>query len=310
MSASELEAGAHRRSKDIQTVDGVQLEALWEQTTGERTATTHPLTMQVNKGVNSSLDTMTLSQGSTFSETIALNPVVYRLLAGGHGEGAERTETLAERFVLSSGQPGFEKVSVDRHALVQRIELERPVEMARAHRLLALERLKPATLRLPVSKRTALFVERWKVEDIDSRIDATVRAVPSRALLLMAGRDQVALWLGREKLTADSRLLQPDLAGSILRPVASAVAVSPVVTAKAQAQEVDLYLSISHRSGSERVLLVDLTQFRKAVQMLEAEEDRSSAIAALGEMVSRSAVLGLKSRADRDRQTTPSVIAA
>ncbi len=293
MSAVQMPAtGPGRQHKDAES-EHSQIDGLWEQVGVEdQPAVTKPLTVRFE--VAQSADTMTILSGTTFKEAFVLTPLIYRLLAGGHGEEGERSPTLAQRFTVISGKPGTERISTDRAVLAALVSKNRPVEMERAGRLLDRERLHPATLRLGVGKRAVLFADRWATEKFDRRLDAAVSRASSRTVLLMTGRDHVALWIRQGDLVeGTSRILEPDLAAAILKPPAPvATRPHPMLARPAGHQDSDIIRTIGHGSGPERVLLIDLGHFRKVVSGMPTEVHRDAALAALDEMVSRSVLIG------------------
>ncbi len=270
-----------------------QLEGVWEPIGGgAQPPVTKPLTVRFEAATIPSRDTLTVLQGSTWQEAIVLTPLTYRLLAGGQGEDEARPSALNERFVIVS-DAGGERISTDRVALAAFVAQTRPAEMDRAARLHDRERLHLPTARLALSKRLRLFADRWTAEDLDLRVDAAVSRAPSRTVLLMTGRDHVALWVRPADLAGVARILEPDLAAAILRPAGAAAAQPhPMIQPSASPLEADLFGAVGHGSGPERVLLIDLKYFRKSIVGMPTDAQRDAALVALENMVSRSAVVG------------------
>ena len=295
MSPEKLRAEV-RRGSSVSPVQAVELEAVWETAEEGAAASSRTITVRLDDASQAgSDDTMVLTQGSSFRETIILDPSTYRLLAGGRSEDGKNAQVPTDCFIITSGKPGVGQVSTERGALLAHVESERPLQVARARRLLDLERSEPATLRLAAAERVALFAARWKAEALEARINDAVAYAPSRAMLLMAQRDHVALRLRREDLEG-SRLLHPELAEAILLPKSAPAAAHPLVASAPDCQGVDPYRSSTHGSGPERMLLLDLSRFRKAVQTLASEDEQNAAVTTLAEMVGRSALLTQEQR--------------
>lgn len=293
--------GTEIRNRSREAASGVQseLDAVWEPTDGGA-ATIQVVSAQVMRAAAGTSDTLAISHGQAFRETLILTPPVYRLLAGGHPDEGERTGALAQRFTINPGGAGSDAVSTAREALASLVAVERPQEMARARRLVALEHNQPKTLRLPLHKRIALFEQRWSAEAINARIDAAVSIVASRTILLMTGRDQVALWV-RKDLAEDCRLLTPALSTAVLNAPARQVGFDPLITLM-QVENDGSPFSRSHGRGQERELLVDLTRFRKAVAAMEAEADRNAALLALEDIAARSGMIARQRQVRRQDQ--------
>ncbi len=299
MSSVELTAiETRRRTREGGETDRNEIEAFWASTADDgagAAAASKMVTVRLDPGAAGARDALTFSHDPSWRETILLTPAVYRLLAGGQLDDADGAATPRERFILGADGPTSETVSASREAVAQIVGQERPRDMIRARRLFDLERLKPASLRLPVERRVALFAERWVAEDIKGRIDAAVAGVSSRAMLLMTGRDQVALWIRPGDLVQNaSRFLQADLAPSILLPKATP-------RKEPSTAEHDAYAAVGHGTGPERVLLVDLARFRKTVCLMDRDEDRDIALEALRDMTLRDAVIAQERRGPRAR---------
>ncbi len=291
MSPEEIQAAELRRqAREVIEPEQLDLEATWENAAGEAEACVgRPITVRIEEGEAALQDALLVAQGSTFQERIALTPAVYRLLAGGRDDSSL---SPADHFVIDPGKPGFDKVTTARAPLAARIARERPGEMARARRLLERERSKPATLRLPVDRRIALFVDGWTAEDVDLRVDAAVANVRSRAMLLMARRDQVALRVREGDLAEDGlQMLAPSLAAAVLKPHHLPRRIDPTIVGAATRRKPTFFQSVSHGSGCDRLLLLDLARFRKVLCGLPDEESRADGLNALHTIVARSQML-------------------
>ena len=291
MSPEDIQAAELRRqAREVTGPEQHGLEAAWEDAAGGGgPGDSRPVTVRIEDGGPDTGDALVVAQGSTFQERILLTPAVYRLLAGGRDDPSP---ALADRFVIAPGKPGFEKVTTARTPMAARVAQDRPVEMARAHRLVDRERSKPATLRLSVERRLALFVEGWTAEDVDLRVDAAVANVQSRAMLLMARRDQVALRVREDDVIEGGLpLLEPNLAVAILKPHPAAGRVDPTIPGAATRRKPTFFQTVTHGSGLDRLLLLDLARVRKVLCALPTEEARTGVLHALGMMVDRSRAL-------------------
>lgn len=163
--------------------------------------------------------------------------------------------------------------------------------MGRARRLVALEQRPPAS-HLSGPDRIALFQEKWTADTVNLRLDSIVSKVSSRAVMLLTGRDHVALWVRKEDLTAGpDRVLGSPLAAAIVRPE-STRARHDILVPGSSAAAGDAYLKNSFGSGPERTLILDVAQVRKIVAVMPLEETREAALLLFERLVDRSAALG------------------
>ena len=295
MSAEELAATEVRRlARNAELMAALTLDSLWEPLGSDSPVpTTKALTVQVYAGVPGSPDILRLDEGTTFHETILLGLPVYRLLAGG-GDGGG-----SERFVVKPGGNGYDRVSVDRAELAAIMMRERPDDMVRAARLVALEQRSPVSQ--SATERVAHFEARWIAETVNTRIDAIVAKLSSRAVMLLAGRDHAALWVRKEDLmVGPGRILASPFAAAIVRPETHQARFDVLVPGSGAAGA-DAYLKNSFGSGPERSLILDVAQVRKTVAAMDSEEARGAALAFFEGLVDRSAAIG---RERRSRRTT------
>ncbi|WP_158806754.1 hypothetical protein [Beijerinckia sp. L45] len=288
MSADELAATEVRRlSREADRTATVTLGALWEPASGDAAAVTKEVTVQIDAGTPGTPDILRIDQGPSFHESIILTLSVYRLIAGGtDAEG----DPQSERFVVNPGGAGHNKVSVDRAELGAVLARNRPIEMARSRRLVALEQRAPA-LHFSPADRLAHFEEKWVAETVNVRIDGIVSKVASRAVMLLTGRDHVALWVRKDDLTVGpGRILGSVLAVAIVRPdkVRSR---HDVLVPGSLVVASDAYLKNSFGEGPERTLILDVAQIRKIVATIAREEGREAALALFERLVDRSAAI-------------------
>ena len=288
MSADELAATEVRRLfREAERAAVATLDALWEQSSGGNTvAMTKAVTVQVDAGAAGAPDILRIDQGATFHESIVLGLSVYRTIAGGSAGGA-----LSERFVITPGSLGRDKVSVDRAALAAIMRRKRPVEMARSCRLVAVEQ-HPHASRFSAAERIAQFEEKWVAETVNLQIDAVLAMVPSRAVMLLTGRDQVALWVRMEDVAiGPDRLLGSAFAAAIVRPGAPRTR-HDVSVPESDVAAGNSYHRNSFGSGPERTLILDVAQIRKMIGGMARQEAREAALSHFARVIARSAVVG------------------
>lgn len=164
------------------------------------------------------------------------------------------------------------------------------MEMARSYRLVALER-RPPTIHLPIAERIALFEDRSIAEGVNLRIDAIALKVASRAVMLLTGRDHVALWVRKDDLlVGPDRIMGSPLAAAIVRPEGGGSRQHVLVPGSAAAAG-DAFIKNSFGSGAERSLILDLAQIRKIIAAT-SEEARETALMLFEKLVDRSAAIG------------------
>jgi hypothetical protein len=305
MSADELAATEVRRLlREAERTAVLTLDALWEQSSGGKTVeVTRPVTVQVDAGAPGAPDILRIDQGTTFHESIVLAPPVYRAIAGGDAGDAP-----SRRFVVNPGSLGHDKVSVDRVALAEIVFRKRPLEMARSRRLVALEQHLP-TSHFSVAERIAHFEEKWIAEIVNLQIDAVLASVPSRAVMVLTGRDQVALWVRREDVSiGPNRILGSAFAAAIVRPGATRTR-DDVLVPKSGVAAGDSYLRNSFGSGPERTLILDVAQIRKMIVGMAQQETRDAALTLFERLIDRSAVVG-RERATRGKPSVLRIYAA
>jgi hypothetical protein len=305
MSADELAATEVRRLvREAERTAVVTLDALWEPSSGGATAkVTKAVTVQVDAGAPGAPDILRIDQGATFHESIVLGPRVYSAIAGGG-----TADTPSERFVINPGILGHDKVSVDRAALAEILLRKRPLEMARSLRLLALEQRPPAS-RFSAAERIAHFEEKWIAETVNLRIDAVLAKVPSRAVMLLTGRDQVALWVREEDMSiGPDRIPGSAFATAIVRPDTRRTRHDVLVPASGVAAG-NSYVRNSFGSGPERTLILDVAQIRKMIIGMAQQEAREAALTLFERVIARSAVLG-RERVTRGKMSTLRINAA
>ena len=288
MSPDELAATeVRRRSREAERGDGLTLDGLWEPASGDA-AVTKAVTIRVETGTPGTPDILRIDQGTAFHESVLLSPPAYRLIAGGiEADGAVSND----RYTVLPGGPGSDTVSLGRAELAAIVAGERPVEMARSRRLVALEQRPPA-IHLPVAERIAQFAEKWTAEIVNARVDAVVSKVASRAVMLLTGRDHVALWVRRDDLiVGPDRILGSSLAAAIVRPD-GARSRPTVLVPGSNAATGDAFLKNSFGSGPERTLILDVAQIRKLVAAMQSEDAREAAVLLFDRLVHRSAAIG------------------
>jgi hypothetical protein len=293
MSADELVATETRRlSREADQGNLTGIESLWEPAAGSSIPpATKTVTVRVDTAPNGSHDILRVSHDSGFHESVILTATNLRALAGGDSPGP-----APDRFIVKPSTPSQGAVSVDLATLAEIIGRARPLEMARVRRMLAAERIDPAQNRLPVEARIQHFAARWQAEAIALRINKAIATVSSRAILLLAGRDHVALWVRKEDLAVGpGRLLGSALAPAIVR--------SGGIETKAVGS-VDHYIENSYGSGPERSLVLDVARLRKVIGALAQDSERDAAFAILDHLIKRSGAI----RRERATRGKPAVL--
>ena len=276
---------AGRRGLDV-------LDALWEPMAGA--ATTREVTIRIDPAVApQTAATLKVSQGSTFHETILLVPAAYRLIAGGAADSATM-KPMPARFVVSTGAAGYDTVSVDRAALAAIVARHRSIEMARARRLVGAEKPGASPSREALDRQILVFEAHWTAETISARIDAAVTRNASRVMLLMAGKDHVALWVRKDDLgSGPGRILGSPLAAAIVRPERR----KPQRELPPAFERSAVYLGNTFGAGPERRLVLDVGRLRKMIPRLPKAE-QEQALGLFDRLLDRCAAIG-KDRATR-----------
>jgi hypothetical protein len=301
MSSEELAATeAKRRSRETETVNLATLPARWEPASGDAgSTTTKSVAVKVDPTPGPE-DVLRFSEGSAFQESIILNSDVYRVLAGGAIERAGGAGE-ADRFVIHAGAAGYDRVCVDRGMLAALVASERPVEMARARRLVAMERRTRATTPSSDEEKIAAFARLWEADKLRAAVDTALAKVPSRTMLLLVGKDQVALWVRKEELVVGPEgVLASPLAEALVRPPVLALRPTLFVQGDgATFRDRDArFVQSTFGSGPTRGLVLDAAKLRDVIVALEPEP-RQAALALLDRLIARSAELGADSTALR-----------
>ena len=295
MSPDELAATEARRlSREAKQGRQVALVALCESPAGGGPAQTSEVTLCIDHPVAPGMaEILRVSRRSSFYESVVLTPPAYRLIAGGIADVADARAGTPERFTLGSGGHGVDRLTVDRAALFAMMEQERPVEAARARRLLDLEAQGPT--RRSLAERVQTFEAQWRVEVLQRSIEGTVSKVSSRTLYLMAGRNRVVLWTRKSDFRAMPGILQSAMAAAVVRSRHRPA--RPIMTGQAAlAEDAVAYLQNTFGTGPERRLVLDLAVLGNTLAALPSVEEQEAALALLRQLAERHLIIARQRR--------------